>query len=132
MRRERRWSTAGGKTRPVSAHTRDGKLAVWLVFHSQTMTDQQLAHAIGEDGDFAAIPFFQQAVELDPKFAMAHLMLGTEFWNFGESAQARPSLESAFALRDRVSTKEGFHIAHDSAMIEELVELIGCSGGRTK
>jgi hypothetical protein len=33
----------------VSAHTRDGKLAMWLVFHSQTMTDQQLAHAIGED-----------------------------------------------------------------------------------
>jgi len=64
-------------------------------------------------GDFASIPFFRQAVELDPKFAMAHLMLGTEFWNFGESAQARPSLETAFALRDRVSTKEGFHIAGD-------------------
>ncbi len=65
------------------------------------------------DSDFAAVPFFRQAVELDPKFAMAHLMLGTELWDIGESAQARPSLESALALRDRVSTKEGFQIAAD-------------------
>jgi hypothetical protein len=33
----------------VSAHTKNGKLATWLIMHSQTMTDQQLAHAIGED-----------------------------------------------------------------------------------
>ena len=33
----------------VEEHTRDGRLAMWLIVHSQTMTDQQLAHAIGED-----------------------------------------------------------------------------------
>ena len=65
------------------------------------------------NSDFAAIPFFRQAVELDPKFAMAHLMLGTELWDIGESAQARPGVESALALRDRVSTKEAFQIAAD-------------------
>jgi hypothetical protein len=33
----------------IEEHTRDGKLAMWLILHSQTMTDQQLARAIGED-----------------------------------------------------------------------------------
>ncbi len=29
----------------VSDHTRDGRLAVWVIIHSQTMTDQQLWHS---------------------------------------------------------------------------------------
>ena len=33
----------------IEDHTRDGRLAMWVILHSQTMTDQQLAHAIGED-----------------------------------------------------------------------------------
>jgi hypothetical protein len=33
----------------IEEHTRDGKLAMWLILHSQTMTDQQLARAIGQD-----------------------------------------------------------------------------------
>src|SRR5882762_7879694 len=33
----------------VSTHTKDRRMAMWLVLHSQTMTDQQLADAIGED-----------------------------------------------------------------------------------
>jgi len=33
----------------IEDHTRDGGLAMWLILHSQKMTDQQLAHAIGED-----------------------------------------------------------------------------------
>jgi eukaryotic-like serine/threonine-protein kinase len=64
-----------------------------------------------EKGPLASIPFFQQAIELDPSFAMAYLELGTEYWNFDEMDQANPNLEKAFALRDRVSTKEGFAIA---------------------
>jgi eukaryotic-like serine/threonine-protein kinase len=64
-----------------------------------------------EKGDFAAIPFFRQAVQLDPSFAMAYLRLGVEFGNIGEVNQANPNYEKAFALRDRVSTREGFYIA---------------------
>jgi hypothetical protein len=33
----------------IGEHTRDGRLAMWVILHSQTMSDQQLAHAIGED-----------------------------------------------------------------------------------
>jgi eukaryotic-like serine/threonine-protein kinase len=84
-----------------------------------------------EKGDFAAIPFFRQAVELDPKFAMAYLRLGNEYDNVGEASQANQSLEKAFALRDRVSTREGFyiasayydHLAGDLQKAEEIFQL---------
>jgi eukaryotic-like serine/threonine-protein kinase len=66
-----------------------------------------------EKGAFASIPFFRQAVELDPKFAMAHLQLGVEYWNVGELVEASASLEEAFAFRDRVSAREGFQIASE-------------------
>jgi DNA-binding winged helix-turn-helix (wHTH) protein len=66
-----------------------------------------------EKGDFDSIPFFRQAIQLDPNFAMAYLQLGNEYWNLEEADQARPYLEKAFALRDRVSTREGLYIASD-------------------
>jgi DNA-binding winged helix-turn-helix (wHTH) protein/Flp pilus assembly protein TadD len=64
-----------------------------------------------EKGDFDSIPFFRQAVQLDPKFAMAYLRLGIEYGNVGEASQASLNYEKAFALRDQVSTREGFYIA---------------------
>ena len=64
-----------------------------------------------EKGDFDSIPFFRQAVQLDPKFAMAYLRLGIEYGNVGEASQASLSYEKAFTLRDRLSAREGFYIA---------------------
>jgi serine/threonine protein kinase len=64
-----------------------------------------------EKGDFDSIPFFRQGVELDPSFAMAYLRLGIEYGNIGEASQEYQNLEQAFALRDRVSTRESFDIA---------------------
>jgi serine/threonine protein kinase/Tfp pilus assembly protein PilF len=64
-----------------------------------------------EKGDLAALPFFRQAVELDPKFAMAYLQLGIRYGNLGEASRANQAFEKAFALRDRVSMKERFHIS---------------------
>ncbi len=72
-----------------------------------------------EQGDAACIPLFQQAIKFDPNFAMAYLQLGNEYWNIEEASQGKPYLEKAFALRDRVSTREGFQIAadyHDDVM----------------
>jgi len=66
-----------------------------------------------EKGDLAALPFFRQAVELDPKFAMAYHGLGSRYANLGEISRANQAFEKALGLRDRVSTKEGFHIASD-------------------
>jgi len=66
-----------------------------------------------EQGDAASMPLFRRAIELDPSFAMAYLQLGNEYWNLEESSQAKPYFEKAYALRDRVSTRESFHIASD-------------------
>ncbi len=66
-----------------------------------------------EKGDWASIPFYQQAIRLDPNFAMAYLRLGNEYWNVGEAMQAKPYLQKAFDLRGPVSAKENFEISAD-------------------
>jgi eukaryotic-like serine/threonine-protein kinase len=66
-----------------------------------------------EKGEVASIPFFRQAIQLDPSFAMAYLRLGIDYVNIGEANQAKQNFDKAFALRDRVSTREGFHIASE-------------------
>ncbi len=55
----------------------------------------------------AAKPFYQRAVEIDPKFAMAHAMLGL---GSGESVLSAESTLKAWLLRDRVSDRERFYI----------------------
>jgi len=37
----------------------------------------------------AAIPLFQRALSLDPKFAMAYARLGTSYSSLGETVRAR-------------------------------------------
>ncbi len=62
-------------------------------------------------GDYsAAVPLFQQAISLDPNFAMAHARLGTVFSNLGQMTRAAESTRKAFDLRDRVSERERFYI----------------------
>src|SRR5262249_33653921 len=58
----------------------------------------------------AAIPFFQRAVEIDPKFAAAHAALGLMYGHTGESALATEHITRAYELRDRSSEKEKFFI----------------------
>jgi tetratricopeptide (TPR) repeat protein len=70
-------------------------------------------------GDFAAaIPFFQRAVSLDPKFAMAYARLGTNYFNLGEPARAAESMGRAYELRGRTSEREKLSI---SARYQRLV-----------
>jgi serine/threonine protein kinase/tetratricopeptide (TPR) repeat protein len=66
-----------------------------------------------EKGNVEAIPFFRRAVQLDPNFAMAFQALGMEYGNIGERSQLSQNLEKAFALRDRVSTREALNITSD-------------------
>src|SRR6202007_1047751 len=58
-----------------------------------------------------AIPFFTQAVEIDPKFAMAHAALGLMYGHTGESGLASEHTAKAYALRDRASEREKYFIA---------------------
>jgi DNA-binding winged helix-turn-helix (wHTH) protein len=62
-------------------------------------------------GSAAAVPFFQHAIEIDPKFAMAHAFLGRVYGDLGEFDQSAASTTRAYALRDRASERERFLIA---------------------
>jgi hypothetical protein len=64
-----------------------------------------------EKGPTGSIPLFQQAIKLDPNFAMAYRALGLAYYNLNEGNVANSYLEKAFALRDRVSRREYFSIS---------------------
>jgi Tfp pilus assembly protein PilF len=62
-------------------------------------------------GDYTdAVPLLKRSIELDPKFAMAHAMLGTAYHNLGEKKLSAESTSKAFDLRSRVSEWEKFYI----------------------
>src|SRR5437762_11605157 len=55
-------------------------------------------------------PFMGRAVEIDPKFAMTHDMLGVWYSGKGESVLSVEHTTKAWLLRDRVSERERFFI----------------------
>jgi eukaryotic-like serine/threonine-protein kinase len=57
-----------------------------------------------------AIPLFQRALELDPKFAMAYAQLGAVYRNLGETEQASDQFKRAFALQANLSEREKLHL----------------------
>jgi eukaryotic-like serine/threonine-protein kinase len=73
-------------------------------------------YAAGRDrvmrGDFqGGIPFFKQAIELDPNFGSAYANLGVAYADLGQSGLAAEYTRKAFALRDRAGEREKFFIA---------------------
>jgi len=58
----------------------------------------------------AALPLFQRAIELDPKFAMAYAFLGTTHGELGQTEEAATAIRTAYELKDRTSDREGFFI----------------------
>jgi eukaryotic-like serine/threonine-protein kinase len=69
-------------------------------------------------GAISSLPFFRRAVEIDPKFAIAHAWLGRVYSDLDEPALAAASTTRAWQLRDRASDQEKFFIA---AAYETLV-----------
>ena len=66
------------------------------------------AHAKGD----SSISYFKRAIELDPKFAMAHASLGLDYaGRLGETDLSAESTTKAYQLRDRTSDHEKFFIA---------------------
>ena len=63
-----------------------------------------------DKGDAAALPFFQRAVELDPRFVLAYLNLGNLGKNIaGDNLDLSKKYETlGFNLRDRVSVRTRF------------------------
>jgi tetratricopeptide (TPR) repeat protein len=64
-----------------------------------------------EQGDAPSIPFFKQAIELDPNFSMAYAELAVRYGNQGQSSLALKYAAKAYELRDRVSEREKLDIS---------------------
>jgi DNA-binding winged helix-turn-helix (wHTH) protein/tetratricopeptide (TPR) repeat protein len=64
----------------------------------------------GKGDQAGAIPLFQQAIELDPDFAMAYLYLGQSYAVLGEYGRRDGPIRKAFELRERASERERFEI----------------------
>ena len=61
-------------------------------------------------GDTAALPFYKQAVELDPSFAYAYNNLAVRHFNLNEPGVAAEYSRKAYALRQNLSERERFSI----------------------
>jgi DNA-binding winged helix-turn-helix (wHTH) protein/Flp pilus assembly protein TadD len=74
------------------------------------------AYSIGREtmvqkGESAAcVPFFQQAVRLDPSFAVAYAALGNAYSNLGETGLAAANIRKAYELSAHVSEHERLYI----------------------
>jgi len=65
---------------------------------------------VGKFDSAAAMPLFQRAIQLDPNFAMAYASLGMCYSNLYENSLATENITKAYALRERVSTREKFYL----------------------
>jgi tetratricopeptide (TPR) repeat protein len=61
-------------------------------------------------GDEASIPHFNQAIQLDPDFALAYARLGVAYSNLGRVEEGKANTQKAYALRDRVTEYERLYI----------------------
>ena len=60
--------------------------------------------------ELGAVPNYQQAIEIDPNFAMAYARLGTIYNNLGQTQLSEQNRQKAFELRDRASEREKLYI----------------------
>jgi len=67
---------------------------------------------IGEDRFFEAIPFFERAIRLDPKFALAYTALGSTYWNLTENTVGTEYVRKSYELHAPVSEPEKFNIEY--------------------
>jgi DNA-binding winged helix-turn-helix (wHTH) protein/tetratricopeptide (TPR) repeat protein len=65
----------------------------------------------GSGDQVGSIPLFQQAIDVDPDFAMAYVNLGRAYQVLGQFGRTQDEIRKAFSLRDRVSERERFDIS---------------------
>jgi eukaryotic-like serine/threonine-protein kinase len=64
-----------------------------------------------QKGPSAALPYFQQAIELDPNFADGYKAVGIDYQAMAELGRAREYYAKAFQLREHASEREKLDIA---------------------
>jgi eukaryotic-like serine/threonine-protein kinase len=76
-------------------------------FHAFSLGEDE--HRMGRDFP-QATSFYEQAIRLDPNFAMAYARLAVAYGNQGAIAKALPNMKRAYDLRERVTERERMYI----------------------
>lgn len=91
-----------------------------------------LSHDAWVRGDFeGSIRLMEHALKLDPDFAMAHARLGTYYYSMQLPGRARPYLQRATELSDRLVERERLYVEAAAAMYgrpEKAAEAWGLLG----
>lgn len=82
-------------------------------FHAFSLGENE--HRMGRDFP-EAISFYEQAVQLDPTFAMGWARLGVAYGNQGAAAKSVTDLKKAYGLRERVTERERMYIEAQYAL----------------
>jgi len=73
----------------------------------KALTLGDMKHMSGEE--LGAVPHYQQAIELDPNFAMAYARLGTAYLNLGQLSCPRRTAKGFRAAGPRERTRKALH-----------------------
>ncbi len=65
---------------------------------------------VREKGAIEAVPALKKAVDLDPKFALAHSNLAVAYYNLNQNVLAADHIRQAFELADRQTVRDRLHI----------------------
>ena len=82
-------------------------------FHAFSLGEDE--HRMGRDFPQAS-SFYQEALRLDPSFAMAYARLGVAYGNQGAITKAIEYLKKAYDLRERVTERERMYIESQYAL----------------
>jgi eukaryotic-like serine/threonine-protein kinase len=82
-------------------------------FHAFSLGEEE--HRMGRDFPQAS-SFYQEALRLDPSFAMAYARLGVAYGNQGAATKAIDYLKRAYDLRERVTERERMYIESQYAL----------------
>ena len=82
-------------------------------FHAFSLGENE--HRMGRDFPEAS-SFYEQAIQLDPSFAMAYARLGVTYSNQGANAKGLANLKKAYDLRERVTERERMYIESQYAL----------------
>lgn len=84
-------------------------------FHAFSLGENE--HRLGHDFPEAA-SFYEQAVQLDPNFAMGWARMGVVYGNSGAVAKALGFMKKAYDLRERVTERERMYIESQYALAQ--------------
>ena len=85
----------------------DAPLALATTSSLEALQAYQMGVNRNRSGKIAeSIPFFERAVELDPQFCSAYVMLGSSYHGIGQDENSRKNFARAFELKDKRLTQE--------------------------